>query len=570
MAIAYNPLKREETSNLKGAALVGTHSVIIGWDLKDAADRVGLHGFAIRRKDLDPATGELLRLQWLGGYKRFKSTDDGRATDVSSLEGPFQRFRWNEYTLKQNREYIYEVYPMRGDPGALVRDGEPLTFNIRPSAEDAENLGVYVNRGVTAAPAYLRRFNNLHPRQVEDNKAFKWLSRGLKESLLEFIGQAQAGEALHIAIYELHDHEVARAIKDAIDNLVDVHIVHSAVEGKTATKKNEKVIQEFSLQNHRTKRTEINISHNKVVIHLVNGTPQKVWTGSANFSENAFYFQTNTALIIRDPETMQYFEEYFQVLKTNPSRKECKLANRAIMDRANALTNGFAEKTFFSPISKREILETSVELIKSAESAVLISAPYGVEKTMINAFETNSADIVEYGLVNSTAKKKIAKFQKRCTRFFTPTKMLTYLGRKWDAKAFGNHKIHAKTLIIDPYGDNPKVLIGSANFSVPSCNANDENALLISGDKRLTAILTTEFMRMFDHYKARFYIDRTNKENEKIIKENEALEAQGLPLKKLKTIPMHLDENGNWSNTAFKSDANSHKFRDRTVFSGGK
>ena len=570
MANPYQPVIRDVSDNLKGAALVGTHSAIIGWDLLNPDDRFGLLGFAVRRSDFDPETGELLRLDWLGGYKRFNETDDGRSGDVSSLQAPFQRFRWNDYTLRSTREYLYEVFPMRGTPSNLVRDGEPLKFRVIPSKEDPGDLGIFVNRGVTAAMAYLSRFKNKRPEEV-GKEAYRWLSRGLKESLLEFIAQAQPGDALHVAIYEFHDHEVAKTLKDAIDRQVEVHIIHDAKPDKKSTKETEEVIHHFGLENHREKRTKASISHNKVVIHLAGGVPLQVWTGSSNFSQNAFYFQTNSALIVRDPETVQFFEEYFQALKGNPAKAASKKANRAIMDLANTPPNHFAEKTFFSPIKEFEILETAAGLISEAESAVLISAPFGVDQMMVDALHGNSRDIVEYGLTNSTAKKKIAQFSKRCTRFFTPTRLTSYMGRKWDAKAFGKHKIHAKTIITDPWGDDPKVLIGSANFSQASCDDNDENALLIRGNKRLAAILTTEFMRMFDHYKSRFYIDRHNKENKEIKKKNKELEAQGLEPKPLKVMDIYLKDTERWSKTAFDPDTNrSHKFRDRIVFSGQK
>jgi phosphatidylserine/phosphatidylglycerophosphate/cardiolipin synthase-like enzyme len=399
--------------------------------------------------------------------------------------------------------------------------------------------------------------------------AYAWLSRGLKESLLGFIAAANPGDALHVAIYEFFDHEVVQALKDAVARQVDVHIVHDAAPGKHSTEQNEDVIHHFGLETFRTKRTTVNISHNKIVIHLVDGAPREVWTGSANFSENAFNFQTNTALIVREPAAARHFEDYFQALTRNLSKAESKKANRKIVDRANALANRFAEKTFFSPLKEKEILEASVDLIRSAQSAVLISAPFGVDKTMIQAFQANSDNIIEYGLVNTTVKKKIEQLQRKNTRFFPPNRLNTYLGRNWDAKAFGAHKIHAKTIVIDPFSDNPKVLIGSANFSGPSCNDNDENAMLITGNKRLASILATEFMRMYDHYKSRYYIDLIADQNKAIKKENKQREAQGLAPKPLKTEDIHLISNEGWSRTAFNPQSPSHKFRDRIVFSGG-
>jgi len=362
---------------------------------------------------------------------------------------------------------------MRGSSAALTRDEAPLLFELRPSQEDPGDLGVFVNRGVTAAMAYLARFRNQRPSEVGP-AAYHWLSRGLKESLLGFIAAAEPGDALHVAIYEFFDHEIAQVFKDAVGRQVDVRIVHDAKPGKRSSEENEEVIHHFGLEDVRVKRTTVNISHNKIVIRLVNGAAQEVWTGSANFSENAFNYQTNVALIVRDPNAVQYFEDYFQALTHNPSKADSKLTNREIMDQANVVAERFADKTFFSPIKKKDILETSVELIRSAQSAIFISAPFGVDKTMIQALHANSDDIIEYGLVNATAKKKIKQLQRHNTRFFTPNRLNTYLGRNWDAKAFGAHKIHAKTIVIDPWGENPRVLIGSANFSKASCNDNDD------------------------------------------------------------------------------------------------
>ncbi len=569
MSYIYKPIISASSGPYNGKALVGTHSAIIGWTLNDVNLRKGLKGFAIRRSDIDPITKEVLRADWLRGFKRFKETDNGKTDNISSFESPFQRFRWNDYTLKQDRAYKYEVFPMRGNPGNLSRDEEPMVFDFCPSQEDQDGLGVFVNRGVTAAMAYLQRFNNKPPLEVGKN-AYTWLSRGLKESLLNFIAQANAGEELHVAIYEFFDHEIAQAFKDAIGRRVKVSIVHDAKPGKHSTHKNEEVIRLFELSPPISiPRTEVNISHNKFVVRLVGGTPTEVWTGSANFSENAFNFQTNTALIVRDKNTVKHFETYFQGLSKTPAKAESKKINQAIMDLADGEQDKFAERTFFSPVRKKHILECSVDLIKSAKSAIFISAPFGLDKSMIDALHANQREILEYGLVNTTAKKKIETLQRNNTRYFTPSKLNTYMGRKWDAKAFGAHKIHAKTIVIDPFGANPQVLIGSANFSKPSCSDNDENAMLISGNKRLATIITTEFMRMYDHYKSRYYIDLFNQKNKEIKKENKKRKAQGQAPKPLLAMDNHLKSDDSWSKTAFDPGSSSHKFRDRIVFSGG-
>ena len=92
------------------------------------------------------------------------------------------------------------------------------------------------------------------------------------------------------------------------------------------------------------------------------------------------------------------------------------------------------------------------------------------------------------------------------------------------------------------------MLIGSANFSDESCRQNDENALLIEGDERLAAIMATELIRMFDHYKSRSFINQffsDSRQSEHFLKDT-----------------------GVWSTVYFNSSSRSHKFRDREVFSG--
>jgi len=122
------------------------------------------------------------------------------------------------------------------------------------------------------------------------------------------------------------------------------------------------------------------------------------------------------------------------------------------------------------------------------------------------------------------------------------------MGRDWDAKAFGAHKIHAKTLVVDPWGDEPMVLIGSANFSEGSCKQNDENTLLVRGDKRFAAVIATEFLRMYDHYKIRYWINKMKNHD--------------------RSATVYLNDSPEWSRIYFRKTNRSRKYRDREVFAG--
>ena len=555
VAKSYAPIVHARKAGpFSAVALVGTHSAVIGWDIDADADRRGLLGFAVRRADFDPATGEMLRLDWLKGQKRFACSPD-LGVEVRTNEAPFQRFHWNDYTLDADKSYLYEIFPAFGEPCALEL-GDPLQLPFRPSAESVDDVGIYFNRGVTSAQAYLDRFKGAHPDQVEDGAAHAWLSRGLKESLLDFIRRAGRGDVLHVAIYEFHDKEVAEALKNAsTKQKAEVEIVVHSANDK-ATKESKANLREHGLEDIAILRSNVgNISHNKFAVLLTGGEPKTVWTGSSNFSENAFYFQTNNAIVLPQPEVAGIYEAYYQVLREDPVLGRPTQGEELAQDKVEAVNAAYRapanldSSVLFSPVRRDHVIDATIELLRSAKSAVFVSAPFAMEKPIVEALGQNDARILEYGLVNTTAKKKIDGLKRKYTRFITPSVLKTYMGRKWDAKAFGAHKIHSKLVIIDPWGREPAILVGSSNHSDESCRKNDENNLLIRGDRRIIAVMTTEFLRMYDHYKSRDFInsiqDSTAAADDKFLKESEV-----------------------WAATSFNPQSRSHKFRDREVFAG--
>jgi phosphatidylserine/phosphatidylglycerophosphate/cardiolipin synthase-like enzyme len=63
--------------------------------------------------------------------------------------------------------------------------------------------------------------------------------------------------------------------------------------------------------------------------------------------------------------------------------------------------------------------------------------------------------------------------------------------------------IHHKFVVIDAETDAPTIYTGSANMSDGSMHGNDENLLEIKGRKALAHAYLAEFMRLYEHYRAR-------------------------------------------------------------------
>jgi phosphatidylserine/phosphatidylglycerophosphate/cardiolipin synthase-like enzyme len=72
--------------------------------------------------------------------------------------------------------------------------------------------------------------------------------------------------------------------------------------------------------------------------------------------------------------------------------------------------------------------------------------------------------------------------------------------------AIGHAIIHSKALVIDAFGDNPTVVTGSHNFSKTASKANDENFVVISGNRALAQAYAVNILGLYDHYRWRQYI----------------------------------------------------------------
>ena len=60
--------------------------------------------------------------------------------------------------------------------------------------------------------------------------------------------------------------------------------------------------------------------------------------------------------------------------------------------------------------------------------------------------------------------------------------------------------VHNKFMLVDPLGDDPVVVAGSANFSEASTTKNDENMVITCGNLRVADIYLGEFMRLYSHH----------------------------------------------------------------------
>lgn len=135
-------------------------------------------------------------------------------------------FFWSDYTAKSGVEYTFTVYPMIGSPDKLERQGDGFSISIKTESGLDGTHSVFFNRGVAGSQGYSRRFGERKPDDVPDRAAFQWLSNGLEEALMAFVGSAtDSSYSLRVAAYEFKYEPFLLALKAAHERGVDVKIV---------------------------------------------------------------------------------------------------------------------------------------------------------------------------------------------------------------------------------------------------------------------------------------------------------------------------------------------------------
>ncbi|MDR6907808.1 phosphatidylserine/phosphatidylglycerophosphate/cardiolipin synthase-like enzyme [Agromyces sp. 3263] len=555
-------VKSETVKGVQVFAVAGTNTVSFGIRATATA-RKGLLGFAIER--VDRATGAR---HWVDGYKVFRSLvpDPTPATKVSTYDHPIQSLVWDDFVAEPGHAYEYVFHPLKGTPSALDRSAPPVAVSVDTEPLSGGDHDIVFNRGVTSSQFYANRFGNLPPdRQPTPEKraeALAWLSRDLDEAIIGFIASAGPGDAIRGCFYEFRFPSVLAALKDAIDRGVDVRvIVDLKVNERTIqpTPRNGLKTPKFEPSNPRVANLAAiaaaglpdeaiiprvarrdDIQHNKFMVLLRGAarTPVAVWTGSTNVTDGGIYGQANVGHLVRDATVAAQFLAYWSILAQDPgaatdARKDP--INIGFLQEVGALTptpTSIAAiprgtTPLFSPRGDTAPLDLYVRLLTKARRLSCGTFAFGIPQDFRRAISANGVDgplcfllLEEKDDPRPTKANPgpVVRLNSRNNTYKAQgSELHTTLGR-WVAETnnaaikLNLHVtyIHLKFILHDPLGPDPIVVTGSANFSSASTIENDENMLLIRGDRRVADIYFTEFNRLWGHYQYRSVVEATS------------------------------------------------------------
>ncbi len=515
------------SSDLKASAYAGTYVVVLAWDTADGKKpiRPDLLGYGIERTELDQ-DGQEVERYWMRGIKRFKDKDKGLGpgTPVSTAEHPIQSFLWADYTAKTGTHYKYRIVPVFGAvKNAQLDDAAAVTLEVlaehagdqpTDAADTSIRHDVFFNRGVIGSQAYAREFGNREP--DADNprsKEMTWLSRGLFEALVRFIGLAKDGMGLRAALYEFHYQPVANAFAKAIEDGADVKIVYDAVSsyktGNEATIAGAR-LDEYDAVIPRTVST--GIRHNKFIVLMNGQQPIAVWTGSTNISDGGIFGHSNVGHIVWDEGVAQQYLDYWQRLADNLTPTALRAPNKAATPTptgeppANSVTPIFSAR---DGAQSNETLQWYADRLADAKEISCMTFAFNIDETFRKVLSKEN-DVLRYIVKDDPLGEEESIGQDRDVIFAAGSYLaegaLANFLKERSNPLNRNKYIHNKFMLVDPLSDDPLVVTGSANFSKPSQRTNDENMLVIRGNTRVADIYFGEFMRVFDHHYARYIV----------------------------------------------------------------
>jgi phosphatidylserine/phosphatidylglycerophosphate/cardiolipin synthase-like enzyme len=272
------------------------------------------------------------------------------------------------------------------------------------------------------------------------------------------------------------------------------------------------------------------ISHHKFIVLLKKGKPVAVLTGSTNFSWGGVFGQSNVVHIVEGPAVAAVYLQCWNLIKDNPDYQALRAALSAL-DKIPAELPPSGVGALFSPQTSDMALQWYAQRAKAAPNALFMTFAFGMNALFKDAYATGNAAL-RYALLDKLLGPGIPKAKQAAAeaemlalrkmkenRFAVGNLIATNRFDRWlkeTLTGLNEHVlyIHTKFMLIDPLGKDPIVISGSANFSDASTLYNDENMLVIRGDKRVADLYVGEYMRLWSHYAFREWAARQTQPEE--------------------------------------------------------
>jgi phosphatidylserine/phosphatidylglycerophosphate/cardiolipin synthase-like enzyme len=531
---------------------------LLFWSIPDPIDEC--RGFAIeRRKNGGDAEFLPNRTGFETEQDHTEAVELGEVMTKPSTEWPFQRFSWTDHDVNTGDTVSYRVIPVIRDDGELraVKSHASEWSDPRTLGEVKGKFKPFFNRGFVMSQ-FMARFlekNKLtlekfkeRIRDRDDKTIREFLSGDLRLELLRQleIAKKEKGE-VYAVLFELSDDELIDALAK-LGKRAHVVLANGSVQaakGEPSAEARKRDENKDARKRLIKKHVDVAVKdrflspgalgHNKFLVRCdANGKPKVAWTGSTNWASTGLCTQVNNGLLIEDPKVARIYLEQFHRLRDAKSAFSDELLDANSEPKlAGVDAPGNVRSTVWFTRTRKGVdmdaLRAEVEKAKEgvlflmfmpgsaglfSTVAALSGNPKLYVRGVVSELPNGRGDesAVDVNLIDNTVHRPLhldiiqPEGSKHAFANFAAE-----VTRKDFLANVGHAIIHSKVVVIDPFSDDPTVITGSHNFSSSASTKNDENFIIIKGDRALAEAYAVNIMGAYAHYRWRAFLQKTNR-----------------------------------------------------------
>ncbi|RNI33412.1 hypothetical protein EFY79_19380 [Hanamia caeni] len=482
----------------------------------------------------------------------------------STLYSPIQKFNWVhvpsadiDTEVPAFADYTYLVTPRYMVKGSLLPLRSDLTVSIKINVApfETENIKVGFTRGFLSSVAYAKRFNvnnnHVRPPGSKDDLLFditqkadravrwndskkkyeyvdytfeeqhKWLGWQARARILDFLNEALADKliVLKAFAYDLDEPEICkRLLKLASEKRLKIILDDAGKHGKSTSMEAafDKIFKQSGADDNDIQRGHfLSLAHSKVFIQVKKNNAIKVLTGSANFSTNGLYVNSNHVLIFNNKNIAQFYSDVFDASFGKTSMKDFKGSKFTSPD------NPFKEKSVgeinitFAPHSRTDAKQIfdriSARILKEGNTDVLFAIMQDTSaSSILDAVQqqVKNEKIFTYGITDTISKNAdygIFLYKPNSLRGIRVAArgIQNVLPKPFGKVAnIDGYAIHHKFIVVNFRGDDPVVYCGSSNLAFNPEQHNGDNLLEIH-DKDIVTAFAIQALVLVDHFQWR-------------------------------------------------------------------
>jgi hypothetical protein len=536
----------------------GDHTCLV-WLPSNGQTIANCRGFTIQRT-LKSAAGSPAAQSYLHGFVGF--SDDDKLDPNAPWKFPLQRYMWWDYGVAPGNEVQYSVVPVCGPDkdhlalslGEASAQTPPMTISGQASA----HVSAYFNKGIVSAQWVSRALEAIGQNAKLNtviaqpgNTLRNALSGLLRPQLLGLLDDVKKNNGeIYAALYELNDPELIPRLS-ALGQKCHLILANGAFK-PPANDENKDVRAQLrgKVDLHDRLVSNPHFAHNKFVVACDSaGKPQRVLSGSTNWTQTGLCTQANNGIVVDDPVLGAFFINEWNLLKAAGNGYPASLAQ------ANSKPNSFnvdggTITQWFAPTDKGEDLDYARQLINGAKQGILFLFfnPGAFEPedkpeqwTLLQNIlarhqpgANSDPDLYIRGVVNQEIAGLTTEGSVKPSRHAaldpanaspvklysggaTPPAPVTYDSmvpkaikdafHNWQSEVMnqGVH-VHSKVIVIDPFGEKPVVITGSHNLGYKASTKNDDNMMIVQGNAPLAGAYAANIIAIYQTYRWNTYV----------------------------------------------------------------